>query len=321
MAHQIESMMYVGETPWHGLGVQLDNPPTVEEALVAAGLNWGTSLQPMYAKIDTNYVQVESRRAHVRDTDNKVLGVVGTDYHPLSNVEAFRFFEPYMKTGNFTLETAGSLAGGSRVWILASLKKGVAEVVKGDPIKQYILLCNSHDGSMSVSARDTCIRVVCANTEAMAKAESKAAGHLRHTKNVSMNLDKLNEAIAERHELFKHSLEQYRALASKQINEKQLISFISEVRRKDVTKPAKGEEQREDYVQNNIVQLFEHGRGQDNPRVKGTLWAAMNAVTEWVDHHRGGENRDREVQLNSAWFGGGMHWKERALEVGLKMAA
>jgi hypothetical protein len=36
MPHEIESIMYVGETPWHKLGEKLDNPPTTREAMIAA---------------------------------------------------------------------------------------------------------------------------------------------------------------------------------------------------------------------------------------------------------------------------------------------
>jgi len=127
--HEIEtvnnqaSTFSVREVPWHGLGTILDNPPTIEEAIKLAGLDWTVSMQPTYCKVDGNDVKLPNR-AVVRSTDRKVLGVVGPTYEPLQNAAAFQFFQPVIDEGHVTLETAGSLKGGQRVWILAKVKGG-----------------------------------------------------------------------------------------------------------------------------------------------------------------------------------------------------
>lgn len=307
MSHQVESMMYVGETPWHGLGRKLDNPPTVEEAIKAAELDWTVHLEPIYAKLGTKAVEtlIDGKKAVVRSGGKKrVLGVVGSNYTPLQNVDAFKFFDPYLESGNFQLETAGSLAEGRRVWILASLKDGVAEVVKDDPIKQYLLLSSSHDGSACVTARDTIIRVVCANTEAAAMAEAKAAGKLRHTRNIVARLGDLQEAMAERHAIFQSSLEQYRYLASKKVKgEADLIQFVNTVFQKKSERGTDAEVPEEitkgAAARAKVVELFSTGRGNQLPKVRGTWWAANNAVTEFIDHHYGeerGTTAERRLQ-------------------------
>jgi hypothetical protein len=40
-----------------------------------------------------------------------------------------------------------------------------------------------------------------------------------------------------------------------------------------------------------------------------TLWGAVNAVTQYIDHERG---KHRDTSLDAAWFGGGAQLKDRA---------
>src|SRR5438128_2529125 len=127
MAHCIENMLYVGQAPWHGLGVALDNPPAVAEAIRLAGLDWTVDLRPCVAQLPGSLWGDEQDRffgtdhfATIRMVADipRVLGVVGPNYRPLQNSEAFAFFQPFLDTGGATIETAGSLCHGRRVWIL-----------------------------------------------------------------------------------------------------------------------------------------------------------------------------------------------------------
>jgi hypothetical protein len=60
------------------------------------------------------------------------------------------------------------------------------------------------------------------------------------------------------------------------------------------------------------LELFEKGRGNQEPKVRGTLWAAYNGVTELVDHHM--NYRNRWQRLDSLWFGEGERTKHRAFD-------
>jgi hypothetical protein len=120
MPAEIDSMMYVGETPWHRLGTRLDNPATAEEAMRAAGLGWEVQLQPLYTGPE-RMVKVRDRYAVCRtdrldQADGGQLGVVGRDFTPLQNREAFSFLDPVVGDGGAIYHTAGSLRGGRRVW-------------------------------------------------------------------------------------------------------------------------------------------------------------------------------------------------------------
>src|SRR5689334_8992133 len=133
MAHEIESMMFVGETPWHGLGNRLlERPKTIEEALVAGGLDWEVKPYPMFSNIPLGTKDAQGRdqflkvpvnegRSIIRTSDNKVLGVVGKGYRPLQNKEGFSFLDTALEAGLVDIETCGSLRGGRRVWMLAHI--------------------------------------------------------------------------------------------------------------------------------------------------------------------------------------------------------
>lgn len=193
MAHQIENMMSVRKVPWHGLGRVLDKPPSIEEGIIQAGLDWSVKLQETFTSVNGNQVKLHTQ-AVVRETDGKVLGVVGPSYGVVQNKNAFQFFQPAVEAGLIKLETAGSLRGGRRIWVLARIDGLSAEVLKGDEVRGYFLLSNSHDGTTAVRVGFTGIRVVCANTEHMAHAEGKLL-RVRHTARVNDALEQVQGMV------------------------------------------------------------------------------------------------------------------------------
>ncbi len=92
MAHLVETMMYVGKTPWHGLGKAIPEGKrlTINDAIVASGLDWEVKLRHIFTE-DDRYTRINilDQYAVCRETDNMVLGTVGPDYIPLQNKKAF----------------------------------------------------------------------------------------------------------------------------------------------------------------------------------------------------------------------------------------
>ena len=158
MADNVESMFSVREKPWHGLGTVVSEALTSAEALKEAGLDWRVYQQPIF----TNFGKViEGYRANVRSTDDKVLGVVSDRYKVVQNDEAFEFTDELLGEG-VRYETAGSLQGGRKIWLLAKLPE--MYVMAGDRVSSYLVFSNTHDGSGAVRAAITPVRVVCNNT-------------------------------------------------------------------------------------------------------------------------------------------------------------
>jgi len=314
MAHLVESMMYVGETPWHGLGTPIpaDKQLSVREAIVAAGLDWRVELRPLYTEKPDGGAKsgILDHYAVCRTSDNAFLGLVGPDYVPLQNEEALKWFQPFLDFDSATLETAGSLNGGRQVWALAKIRDSKMDVGKEDPVAHYILLSNAHDGSIAVRVGFTPIRVVCNNTLTLAHY-SKASQLLRvrHTSGLHYNLELIREIMNVAGREFSATVAQYRRLQKRGIDSSGLERYVRVVFSLPEDKGGK-------ELIPNIIYLFENGRG--SKEAGKTYWGAYNAVTEYLNYFRG---RTQDNTLSSLWFGESTRISRQALTAALKMAA
>ena len=327
MAHMImehDNMFSVGTTPWHGLGVVLDNPPSVEEALAKANLDWTVIPLPLYAVKPGDIFEEVEPRAIMRVDTEEILGTIGANWTPLQNAEAFGIFAPLVEDKSLLLETAGSLKNGRRVWILARINSDSAEIGKGDEVRPYVLLSNAHDGTMAVRFGFTPIRVVCNNTLSAAEKDgSSRLIRIIHTPRLHENIGALRDMLNLSKASFEATIEQYRFLASRDVNETDLMRYIRIVFDQKLEGPESGpnggkkEEEKPKPTENKIIELFESGIGSDLPKAR-TWWGAYNAFNEFLMYHRG-QNADN--RLNSAWFADGWKLNQVALNTALKMAA
>src|SRR5262245_19045458 len=309
MAHRIENMFSVMKAPWHGLGTVLKGPPSIEDGLRLAGLDWQVRRERLF----TAGGQQAPAFAVVRDSDGRVLGAVGERYRALQNRDAFAWFAPFLDAGEASLETAGSLADGARVWVLARLNRAPLEVLPGDDVVKYLLLSNSLDGSLAVRVGCTPVREVCANTLSAAHAgRGSQLIRLRHCSGLRRNLANVRESVDRVNACFEATAEQYRRLAVKGISQADLKRYVARVLEAG-DKPGA----RLANIRERITGLVEAGAGNDAARVRGTYWAAFNGVTHWLSHERG---RSPGGRLNSLWFGDGARLNDRALSVALEMA-
>lgn len=329
MAHELEirngqaSMMYVGEPPWHGLGVQLNRPATAAEAIKAAQLDWEVEKAPLAAVYQGVDILVDGGYAVIRkdvwDTDTyPILGLVGRQYEPLQNSEAFAFFDPIVGQNAAVYQTAGALGNGERVWILAKLPEPI-RVIGDDITDKYLLLSNSHDGSSAVQVKFTPIRVVCQNTLTMALRRGPT---VRVVHNTSMR-DRLAQAEALLgivNSRYQRIEEAFQEMVRVQIDQRKLNAYLqdvfpdpAELEDEAAWKKTKAHREASEYY-------FVHGRGNDQPGVQRTLWAAYNGIAEYVDYQLTGSGPS-ERRLDSVWFGQGYLIKARAYEAAWRQFA
>ncbi len=315
MPANVETMFYHGTRPWHGLGTPLDHPATAAEAIVAAGLDWQVELKPALAVGSP----IPRARAVVRTDRLEPIAVVGERYAPVQNAEAFGFFDELVGEGKAVYETAGALDHGRRVWLLAKLP-GDVWVTHQDNVGKYLLLTNSHDGGSALRALFTPIRVVCQNTLMAALDEGRSTGvSVRHVGDVLGRAKEAHRLLGILIKYYDSFADRARAFASRTLGWEALQGYLTDV----VPNPTDADPTRAIATRETLRRLFETGKGNNLPSVRGTLWAALNAVTEFVDHERPTRVADGESKafkrFESALFGSGARLKERAWNRALAM--
>jgi phage/plasmid-like protein (TIGR03299 family) len=308
MPANVETMMYHGTRPWHGLGVALDHPAKSAEAIRAAGLDWRVELFTACALEQS----IPGAFGVVRMDRREPIAVVGKRYVPIQNSAAFEFFDHLIGEGHAVYETAGALDRGRRIWLLARLP-GEVWVTREDNVGKFLLLTNSHDGQSPLRALFTPIRVVCENTLRAALHEGQSSGvSIRHVGDI---LDKAKEAqrlLGISLKYYDTFAEQASAFAGRSLTREALDLYFKSL----VPDPKDVDPARAVATRETLVRLFETGKGNALPTVRGTLWGAVNAVAELIDHERPTRVKPGESEalsrFKSAQFGSGATLKERA---------
>jgi phage/plasmid-like protein (TIGR03299 family) len=226
MPAQVESMFYTREKPWHGLGIELDNPPTSEDALVAAGLNWNVIQKPVHTIINDASVPIDGYKVNIRDKDGSVLGIVSDRYKVVQNVEAFDFVDNLLIEG-VRYETAGSLFGGRKVWMLAILPKSYT--ILGDKIAPYLCFTNTHDGSGAIRVMLTPIRVVCNNTLNLALSKAVRTWSCIHKGDIKTKLEEAKNTLFLAESYMDNLCEESELLNDSKISRTDVHAFLEEL--------------------------------------------------------------------------------------------
>lgn len=220
MAANVESMFYVRETPWHGLGTKVMEAPTSKEALSLAGLDWKVLQEPIYTE---NEELIQGYKANVRDSDRKVLGVVTDRYKVIQNEEAFAFTDELLGEG-VRYETAGSLQGGKKVWMLAHLPHEY--IISGERISPYLLFSNTHDGSGAIKVALTPIRVACNNTLNLALNTAKRSWSMIHTGDIKGKMNEAKDTLFMAEKYMDCLGKEFENLRMKKLTDKQVMDYI-----------------------------------------------------------------------------------------------
>lgn len=333
MSHEVENAFFVGQPAWHGLGTLLEQAPSFQDAIKLAGLDWQVKQAPVQftrplqgvllpqdapsldldalasfpsQEIGEETTTVDSHFVNYRETDGAVLGVVGKSYHPYQNSDVFSWFQPLVDKGLVTLEAAGSLQKGRKVWVLAKVNDSVIEVLPGDEVTTYALFANGHDGKFAIRAGFTDTRVVCMNTLRAAVHFAERLFKVRHSANAVLNLEAAREVLDFQRQALRVRAEIFQAMAKHNLSDKQATNYIREC----LSEGAGTNEEIEVRNVPEIFALYETGRGAEFGR--GTLWNAFNAVTEYLTHSR---HRSLDTRLDSQWFGNSAKLAGRALTI------
>lgn len=220
MAANVETMFYVREKPWHGLGVRVEEAVSSDEALKVSGLDWKVLQKPIYTNSGD---LIDGYKANVRDSDSRVLGVVTDRYKVIQNAEAFEFTDALLGEG-VRYETAGSLQEGKRVWLLARLPREY--IIGGERISPYMVFSNTHDGSGAVKVAVTPIRVVCNNTLNLALATAKRSWSMVHIGNIQNKIQEAKSTLLLAETYMDELGKEFELLKAKELKDAQVREYM-----------------------------------------------------------------------------------------------
>ena len=323
---------------WKGIqGCEnFSTPVTVDEAINAVGANFEVTKQHLIRVPDslinsilngepsagvtlTRDMIIKSHMATVRADRNITLGVVGSKYGVVQNSKAFEFIN-LLASGvqgseKAVIETAGILGDGERMYVTAKLPSDIYLDNNGkDPVNDYILFTNTHDGSGAVTVLFTPIRVICQNTLNMALKTAQNKLVYKHTSNVNSRLEWSEEEnlrhaidIIGRHRKFKESFkESLFALRETRVTDKDIMRFASNIILGDAKHEEKKELEQADFkldsaklisntIKNRITTLrdtIESGIGQDMYR-GSKLWLLNGLTTFFSNEKKYKSNEDK----------------------------
>jgi len=339
MAHQIENnehIVFHGATPWHGMGIPFDTPPTCQDLIDNDTLNfpvakWGMAVMNLDLPIDERTIYpVDGRYGLVNALTGRYFATVSDSYVPFQNEDAFRFFSKMEEEGLAQIETAGLLGGGKRVWVLAKMltegskHKGFNVTGKeGDEVFPYWLFSTGHDGETAITITPTTIRVVCANTLGFADAKSTdyrvRIAHKSGAHSAVADLEKITRAsfkgMADTEEFLVHA-------ATLPISLKDLENYFRNslgLPYRDPFEVIKDQVAYEEMMDKgkraleNIQIAYEEEALTIPAKNRGSVYHALQALTNYTGHIRNKTNA--ESRLNQNWFGTGNLIRQRGWEL------
>jgi phage/plasmid-like protein (TIGR03299 family) len=321
MAHLLQQMAYVGQTPWHELGNQLPPKQPLEVWAKQAGMDWRICETPVRYMAEQagalgSIMTFEDQKVLYRSDTKAPLSVVGGRYQIVQPRDVLEFYRDLTEVSGFELETAGVLKAGRKFWALARTGKETA--LKGnDTVKGYILLATSCDGTLATTATPTTVRVVCNNTLSIALNGASNAVRVPHSTTFDAQAVKRQLGIAvSGWDTFMYRM---RTLSERKVKAHEAMNFFLRVMCQ-ADGHADAQILTNERALKKVQELYEgRGRGAELGAAKGTAWGLLCAVTEFVDHER--RARSQEYRLDSAWFGQGAGLKQRALDAALLLAS
>ncbi|CAM9209089.1 MULTISPECIES: DUF932 domain-containing protein [Acinetobacter] len=344
MAHQVEQMAYVGDTPWHGLGNQLTQNQPIEVWAQQAGMDWriessDVSYMAQNERGQSIIMPYEEQRVLYRSDTHAPLSVVSQRYQEVQPMEILEFYRDLTEQSGFELETAGVLKGGKKFWALA--RTGQSTALKGKDVSNgYILLATACDGTLATTAQFTNIRVVCNNTLAIAlRGQSSSAGVVKVPHSTKFDADKVKQQLGISVRAWDEHMYEMKQLTQRKVTQGEAAAYFDAVfnntslsiadqeeniiqfyRNMATPNPAKEKSEPNGRAMTKVMDMFNgQGRGAELSSAKDTAYGLLCSITEFADHERRAMSTDH--RLDSAWFGAGAALKQRGLEQAFRLVA
>lgn len=275
MSHEVETMFYTREKPWHGLGEKVDKALGSSDALKISRLDWEVVQKAVYTDEGS---LIPGYKANTRSIDNKILGIVTDRYKVVQNTEAFEFTDNLFTEG-IRYETAGSLQGGKKIWLLAKMPE-TYKIVEDD-VNSYLVFSNTHDGSGGIKVAITPVRVVCQNTLNLALLDAKRIWSTIHVGDIKEKLDEARKTLL----LAEHYMDKLKTegevLSRITITDKKVMEYIEQL----IPLPENStslQAKNIDLLRTDLK--LRYSEAPDLVNLPKTGWRFINAVSDFATH-------------------------------------
>jgi phage/plasmid-like protein (TIGR03299 family) len=317
--HLVQTMAYVGDTPWHGLGNRLAPDQSLEVWAQQAGMAWQIEESEVRYIAGTHSIgsihDFPGQRVLYRSDTKAPLSVVSDRYKVVQPSEVLEFYRDLTLHSGFKLETAGVLRGGRKFWALA--RTGQSTTLKGkDQVDGYLLLATACDGTLATTAQFTSVRVVCNNTLAVALGDARGAVKVPHR--IQFDPDAVKRQLGITVSAWDGFVTRMKALTERPVDPDSVEGLLRRVL------TYQGQDSKTSVVNeqalSSVRALYQGGgRGSQLASSRGTAWGLLNSVTEFVDFHRRARSEDH--RRDAAWFGQGAQIKQRAFDEAMRLVA
>ncbi|HEN9528002.1 TPA: DUF932 domain-containing protein [Acinetobacter baumannii] len=343
MAHLVETMAFVGDTPWHGLGNPLSPNQPIEVWAQQAGMDWriessNVSYMAKNERGQNILMPYEEQRVLYRSDTHAPLSVVSQRFQEVQPQEILEFYRDLTEQSGFELETAGVLKGGRKFWALA--RTGQSAALKGKDVSNgYILLATACDGTLATTAQFTSIRVVCNNTLAIAlKGQNSNAGVVKVPHSTKFDADKVKQQLGVSVRAWDEHMYEMKQLSQRKVTQSEAAAYFDAVfnnttmsatdqeesiiqyylKAASMDKKSNSKSEPNGRAMSKAMEMFNgQGRGAELASAKDTAYGLLCSITEFVDHERRAMSIDHRT--DSAWFGAGAMMKQRGLEQVLRL--
>ena len=343
MAHQVETMAFLGQTPWHGLGNQLSQNQPIEIWAQQAGMDWriessNVSYMAKNERGQNILMPYEDQRVLYRSDTHEPLSVVSQRYQEVQPMEILNFYKDLTEQSGFELETAGVLKGGRKFWALA--RTGQSAALKSKDVSNgYILLATACDGTLATTAQFTSVRVVCNNTLSIAiRGQNSGEGVVKVPHSTKFDAEKIKQQLGISIKTWDEHIYEMKQLTQRKVTQQEAAAYFDAVfnnttmsatdqeesiiqyylKAASMDKKSNSKSEPNGRAMTKAMEMFNgQGRGAELNSAKDTAYGLLCSITEFVDHERRAMSRDH--RLNSAWFGMGARIKQKGIEQALEM--
>lgn len=284
MSADIDTLVYVNEVPWHGLGRDLtaDPPKTSQEIITAAQLDWDVGALTMSTEL---HETVPDYMTLYRKDNNKILGVVKTrDPKIVQNVDTFNSVD-HLLENDMNVECAASLGNGEKVFGCFKISEKYKLV--DDDVDHYFVIVNEHlkpDGKVTVL--NTPIRVVCNNTLTAALSSSLVKFRIPIAPDMEINQNIADKVLGNVGDCIIELSNQAENMVKEKVSDSYVVNLLDFIFPFQVVDGHVLPTKANDKVAMTRELFMNNCMGADNlTNYTGTRWQIFNALTDFDTHY------------------------------------